>query len=279
MKPLYEDRRTDFTYRDDGGGKSRLQCSAHLHYHLELVCMLGGTTRAFADSGEYLLRAGDIFLVFSNQIHRFEDGQNEKYMLFIINPDTMPEIARLFTTTLPVSNLIPGGAWDETLMRPLRAMAEEAKNPGQPYQDVTLKGEMLCFFGRLLARMTLTATSDGDSQSLKAVVRYCSGHFTEPLSLCVLERELHISKYYISHLFSHKLNMHFNDYVNSLRVSDACRYLRQGERSVTEIAELTGFATLRTFNRAFIKQMGMTPSQYRKSEAVSFGGASFPQRT
>ena len=36
--------------------------------------------------------------------------------------------------------------------------------------------------------------------------------------------------------------------------------------TVTEISEAVGFNTLRTFNRAFIKQMGMSPSEYRKKK-------------
>ena len=156
-------------------------------------------------------------------------------------------------------------------------MADIFGKEDHPYHDVILKGQMLSFFGELLCRMELTAPREGDSQSLKAVVRYCSQNFTKELSLEILERELHISKYYISHLFSHKLNMRFNDYVNSLRISDACRYLRHDARSITEISELVGFSTLRTFNRAFIKQIGVTPSQYRKSNALPLGSASIPR--
>ena len=73
------------------------------------------------------------------------------------------------------------------------------------------------------------------------------------------------SKYYISHLFSMKLKVRFNDYINSLRINDACRQLRQTDKTVTEISECVGFNTLRTFNRAFIKQVGTSPSEYRKS--------------
>ena len=35
--------------------------------------------------------------------------------------------------------------------------------------------------------------------------------------------------------------------------------------SITEISDTSGFGTLRTFNRSFIKQMGISPSDYRKS--------------
>ena len=62
---------------------------------------------------------------------------------------------------------------------------------------------------------------------------------------------------------SSKLHIGFNDYINSLRVSNACKHLLNSDRSVTEISEIVGFNTLRTFNRAFFKQMGVTPSQYR----------------
>ena len=38
---------------------------------------------------------------------------------------------------------------------------------------------------------------------------------------------------------------------------------------MTEISEAVGFNTLRTFNRSFQKQLGMTPSDYRaKKEGV-----------
>ena len=63
-----------------------------------------------------------------------------------------------------------------------------------------------------------------------------------------------------------KLQIGFNDYINSLRVSNACKHLVKSERSITEISEMVGFNTLRTFNRAFIKQTGMTPSKYRSQK-------------
>ena len=65
---------------------------------------------------------------------------------------------------------------------------------------------------------------------------------------------------------SNKLKMGFNDYVNSLRISNACKQLIKSDASITEISENVGFNTLRTFNRAFMKQTGMTPSEYRKQQ-------------
>ena len=101
------------------------------------------------------------------------------------------------------------------------------------------------------------------------MVDFCAKHYTEDLSLAILERELHLSRYYISHLFTKKLQIGFNDYLNSLRTEHACRLLCEQEHSVTEIGRLSGFSNPRTFNRAFLKQTGMTPSEYRKKGRIT----------
>jgi YesN/AraC family two-component response regulator len=98
------------------------------------------------------------------------------------------------------------------------------------------------------------------------ILNYCINNSDKPLSLDILEKELHVSKYYISHVINAKLKMGFNEYINSLRVSNACKYLTKTDKSITDISDLVGFNTMRTFNRAFMKQMGMTPSEYRNNK-------------
>ena len=132
-------------------------------------------------------------------------------------------------------------------------------------QKAVQKGLLLTVFGAILSGCQFSNTRTGGPQAFRAVVDYCTKNYQKELSLSVLERELHVSKYYVSHLFSERMQLSFNDYVNSLRVAHACRYLRADELPVTEICALVGFSTLRTFNRAFQKQMNMTPSEYRKA--------------
>ena len=75
---------------------------------------------------------------------------------------------------------------------------------------------------------------------------------------------------------SNKLHIGFNDYINSLRVSNACKHLLKTDLSITEISEIVGFNTLRTFNRAFVKQMGITPSDYRTKKQSDKISSSIP---
>ena len=264
MIAFYENRNTEFYARNNENGKRKLQCAAHLHYHLELVLMLEGESLGFSDFEQCAITPGDVFLTFPNQIHRFESSGPERYFLFIISPDMMPELTALFTGSTPSSSLIKGAGNDPEIAALIRRLAT-LDEPRTSFDEVERRGYLLTLFGKLLSKMELINAVPGDSRSLKTIVTYCTRNYTKELSLSVLERELHISKYYISHLFSDKLHIGFNDYINSLRVSFACHHLRHSDRSVTEISDLVGFGTLRTFNRAFFKQMGRTPSDYRRA--------------
>ena len=141
---------------------------------------------------------------------------------------------------------------------------KEAPEPKSELERTVRRGYLHSLFAKLLSRYSFSELQHPSSNAFRAVVEYCTRNYDKDLSLSEMEKALHISKYYISHLFAEKLKIGFNDYVNSLRVSHACRHLRHSDLSVTEISSMVGFSTLRTFNRAFKKQMGCTPSEYRK---------------
>ena len=244
---------------------TRLGIAAHLHHHLELVLFLEGKSTAFADTERCELEPGDAFLAFPEQIHRYESRCKERSYVLIVDPDLMPELSSLFTGPLPESALIKGAAHNPAVLDAAKQLIA-LKHPETISQKAIQKGLLLTVFGHILSKCKLTQTRTGGPQAFRAVVEYCTKNYQKELSLSVLERELHVSKYYVSHLFSERMQLSFNDYVNSLRVAHACRYLGTDELSVTDICSLVGFSTLRTFNRAFQKQMGCTPSEYRKNQ-------------
>lgn len=73
---------------------------------------------------------------------------------------------------------------------------------------------------------------------------------------------------YLSSYFNHQLNTTFYDYINNLRIEKASKKLLSVypyTMNIDEIAECSGFNSTSTFRRAFLKNTGMTPLQYRKS--------------
>ncbi len=262
----YEKKDKDIYY-GISGPRNRLQCSAHLHRELELVLYRSGETVASADSRRYDLKAGDLFLTFPNQIHSYETAVKEDYSIMILKPDLIPELSDELELSVPESAVVAGGAFDPRINALFDAIVAICRQPEEAvaYRTEKLHGYLLALFAEILSGMKLIGVPQDDSGALRSIIFYCTRHYTGDLSLSVLSDKLGLNRYYISHLFSQKLGMRFNDYVNSLRISEACRMLLNSDDSVTDICFHVGFGTLRTFNRAFIKHTGRTPSDYRKS--------------
>ncbi len=276
MKARYETRTVDFYYRNDRGGTLGLGCSPHLHYHVEILYILSGRAHAYVDSELFTVEKGDMLVVFPNKIHRFVDDVGGcKYMIFIINPKLVPEFEEIMSASTPETPLIKN-AVNNTRLDSVTRIVAGCRDFPEAQKDTLMKGYLLSFFAEFMSMMKLGTGKNDDNQAMKTVVLYCSQNFTKDLSLSTLERELHLSKYYISHLFGDKLGIRFNDYINSLRISESCRLLRTTDYSITEVSDAAGFGTLRTFNRAFIKQMGVSPSDYRKNNKGRFTNVSMP---
>ena len=76
---------------------------------------------------------------------------------------------------------------------------------------------------------------------------------------------LHISESHLSHIFGSKIKINFRNYINILRTNKACRLILQTDKNIVAISDECGFSSIRSFNRAFVRNVGMTPTQYRKT--------------
>jgi AraC-like DNA-binding protein len=93
--------------------------------------------------------------------------------------------------------------------------------------------------------------------------------FLDPaLSLPSLARELRLSPQHVSRLVNSGIGCSFNDYLNRLRVEEACRILAGPDgptRKIGAVAYDCGFGSASVFYAAFRKFTGRTPSGYLKS--------------
>ncbi|MBM9502111.1 AraC family transcriptional regulator [Leptospira sp. 201903071] len=86
----------------------------------------------------------------------------------------------------------------------------------------------------------------------------------EDLGLGDLADELALSSHQVSEFLNQELGKNFSVFVNDFRVSEACSLLKEEpDKSILDIAYSVGFRTKSSFNRAFQKHTGVTPSEYR----------------
>jgi YesN/AraC family two-component response regulator len=70
---------------------------------------------------------------------------------------------------------------------------------------------------------------------------------------------------YFARMFKRYTNTTFMSYLSSFRISKAKEMLLNENKNVTQIAEETGFGSVKTLNRVFKLSTGISPLQYRKS--------------
>ena len=63
------------------------------------------------------------------------------------------------------------------------------------------------------------------------------------------------------------VNMTPLQFIRSVRLKRAGQLLRTTKLGVSEIADLTGFNTIKYFNQHFKEEFGMTPTQFREEGA------------
>jgi len=76
--------------------------------------------------------------------------------------------------------------------------------------------------------------------------------------------------------FRRHTGMTFVQYVNSLRIKTACDLLMAGDRQITEICYMTGFNNVSNFNRRFLAQKNMSPSEFRRRHAENISSEQRP---
>lgn len=85
------------------------------------------------------------------------------------------------------------------------------------------------------------------------------------ITLNQLAKKLNIKSHQLSELLNNNLNKSFFTYINQFRIEEAkALLLSEKESSVIKIAFDSGFNSLSVFNTVFKKEVGMTPSQFRK---------------
>lgn len=145
--------------------------------------------------------------------------------------------------------------------------ASETAIPG--YYSVTLDNQLKVEIttGRTAAiyRFTYPAT---ETAGIKINFKHSYGkHIAEEHSI-IGDNAIGTNRTYLSSYFNNKLNITFYDYINNLRIEKTGKQLLATypyTMNIDEIAERSGFNSTSTFRRAFFKNTGMTPLQYRKS--------------
>lgn len=88
-------------------------------------------------------------------------------------------------------------------------------------------------------------------------------HLDPDLNLNRMARKLGVPSRQISAAINRQRSVSVSQFINSLRIDEACELLRETDLSITRVMLQSGFITKSNFNREFSRRMGSSPSVWR----------------
>ncbi|MEG0691631.1 MAG: PocR ligand-binding domain-containing protein [Oscillospiraceae bacterium] len=114
--------------------------------------------------------------------------------------------------------------------------------------------------------ITLTNRLNSTNQDLShEVKRYIDQNYKSKFTIEDLSTRFFCSRATLINTFKKRYKVTINEYVTKVRIDHAANFLTMTSKSISEIAELSGFSDQNYFSKVFFKQKGKTPTTYRKA--------------
>jgi transcriptional regulator GlxA family with amidase domain len=108
------------------------------------------------------------------------------------------------------------------------------------------------------------ATQASHTKAMHELQVWMAEHLDRPLSVDVLADRVAMSARDFARALAQELGTTPARYLIRLRVEAARRLLEQTDKSLTQVATASGFASADVMRRAFLRALGTTPRRYRR---------------
>lgn len=231
----------------------------HTHYHstYELYYLEAGNRDYLVADKFFTISAGDFVLIKPNVIHRTTGGYSLRTLI-----DFSHDFLQKTYTPAAIKHFLK--CFDNVTIRPPDIMQSELKNLMLSMSKTTNPIDFAGDLGTLLRKLSQCAPDNKYDKRISTVINYIHQNFSMIQSIEEIADQLHISKYHLSKLFKEATGTTLIDYLNGVKVKNACEYLETTDKNMIEISNVCGFNESAYFSNVFHKIMNISPTEYRK---------------
>jgi AraC-like DNA-binding protein len=102
-----------------------------------------------------------------------------------------------------------------------------------------------------------------DDKRLRPAIQYVKEHYMEDIYIGKLADACALSETHFRRLFHECTHLSPLEYINSVRIHNACVILRSTNKTIRDVTFDTGFTSVSTFQRNFRKYVGMATHEWR----------------
>jgi AraC-like DNA-binding protein len=253
-------------------------CRWHAHQEYELHLIIATRGKAFI--GDYIgnFNTGDLYLTGPNLPHNWVTDEDfkepvEHRDMLIQFPEhniqsmikSFPEFGELRDMLEESSSGLQFDGFDPLISK---HYMEQVRDQTGAIRILTFL-RFLTVVSRHPKRTTLSVarlkqtTMNPKQIKIGQVVDYVSHHYAEALSIAQAAEMAGMSEASFSRNFQTVTGNRFTEFVNRVRIGQACVMLFETDEQISSICYDVGFQNLANFNRHFQKMKNMTPSEFR----------------
>lgn len=252
--------------------------TVHWHPYVEILFSLCDGNKATVSFIPYLLNKNDIAVIYSGELHSVQSVKDDS-CLIIQFPLALLAVMGELNNVLPRLSSLNCIHYDkndpETVQ--MARCAESIKEHyfgSEPFREVLVYADLLNLFSligkRCIRSADGTPASGGiaDKANLELMTEAClfiSENCMKTLSLNDVAAHVGVSRSHFAHLFKDYTNMTFVDFLTMERVKLAETFFMNPQLRMIDIAFESGFSSISSFNRAFRKIKGCSPSEFRST--------------
>lgn len=259
-----------FHYRD----KKMDNVGIHHHDFFEVYFFLSGRVSFKVEGRSYHLEPGDLLLINPQELHQPDIGTDAVYERIVLWIDRTylaslcaaadTDLTACFDNELPGhTNLLrPGKLRRAALGQLLDRLAQEYYSEGLG-SFAYAQGLLIQFMVELnrLAQSAGHTEKQEEPDLISRVLAYIGNHYQESITLESLAAHFFVSKYHLSHEFSHRVGTSIYRYVIFRRLLQARELMIAGQ-TPGEVYQNCGFGDYANFYRAFKGEYGISPREF-----------------
>src|SRR5699024_10896598 len=104
--------------------------------------------------------------------------------------------------------------------------------------------------------------TDKESERINNIINYILSHYKEDIELDTIAKVGNYSKTSFCRFFKQRTRKTFIEFLNEVRISQACKLLRSTDLNISQVCFESGFNNVSNFNRQFKRINDVTPREY-----------------
>ncbi|MCM8827786.1 MAG: AraC family transcriptional regulator [Candidatus Omnitrophica bacterium] len=239
------------------------------HPAIEIQLFLHGNARYFIKDTVYQVSKNSLLIIHKNEIHRYlPHPEIEIERLNIVFPSffvrSRKAIKQIVEKKLSEIHHIILPEKEATIIRFLMEdIIKEVLHKDAFWKDAVMASieKIFVMLNRIKYR---TEDTKKESDLIKEIISYIDLHFKNSIRLEDIARNFKRSIFTLSRSFKKTTGIGFKEYLNNKKIVEAKKMLETGSYKILTVAHECGFSDISSFNKAFKRLTGITPTMYRE---------------